>query len=134
MSTRSIGPAIALLCVLTVVPVGAQSVEGTVFLSSAAGNAPTARSALQELVPTMTVLDATLRGPAGTSVNAISSAGSLRSTVVSAPQAEEGTFPWLQVGIGAGVAALFFSAVLTANSGDAAELPRGGISVVLPGT
>ena len=43
-----------------------------------------------------------------------------------------GGFPWLQAGIGAAVGILFIQAVATANSGDAAELPRGGIAVVLP--
>jgi hypothetical protein len=50
------------------------------------------------------------------------------------PQAQDSGdgFPWLQVGIGAAVGALFIQAVATANSGDSAELPRGGIAVVLP--
>jgi hypothetical protein len=47
---------------------------------------------------------------------------------------ESSGFPWLEVGIGAGVAALLISAVLTANSGDSAGLPSGGIRVVLPGS
>lgn len=55
--------------------------------------------------------------------------------LVTAPQQQaSGGFPWLEVGIGAGVAALFVSAVLTANSGDAAALPSGGLRVVLPGS
>jgi len=134
MSTRSIGSAVALFSVLTVAPVGAQSVEGTLFFASSGVDEQSGRSAVLELLPTVPDLNATLRGRAGTPVNSMSGDGSVRGTVVSAPQAEEGGFPWLQVGIGAGVAALFVSAVLTANSGDAAPLPRGGISVVLPGT
>lgn len=47
---------------------------------------------------------------------------------------ESGGFPYLQVGVGLGVAALMIGAVLTANSGDAAELPRGGVVIVVPGS
>lgn len=61
-------------------------------------------------------------------------AASASRTTAPTPQAQDGGggFPWLEVGIGAAVGALFLQAVATANSGDAAALPRGGVSVVLP--
>jgi hypothetical protein len=47
---------------------------------------------------------------------------------------ESGGFPYTKVGIGLGVAALMITAVITANSGDSAELPRSGVVIVVPGS
>ena len=132
-SIRSVFSAVAVSFALTAAPLSAQSVEGVGFFSSGGMTS----SAVADGVAIPLVVSLATAGAEGrlapigrsSSVDA-----SRRALVAPAPQSEEGGFPWLQVGIGAGVAALFVSAVLTANSGDSAELPRGGISVVLPGT
>ena len=132
-SVRSVFSAVAMLLALTVAPVTAQSVEGAVFFPTGGLNA----SVLADAAVTsqaVSLASAVTQGPLVLAVRTNSGDRSVAGVIVPTPQSEEGGFPWLQVGIGAGVAALFVSAVLTANSGDSAELPRDGISVVLPGS
>jgi hypothetical protein len=132
-SVRSVFSAVAMLLALTVAPVTAQSVEGAVFVPTG-GLSTSILPGATTTPQAVSLASAQMLGPLASAVRANSDDRRGTASIAPTPQSDEGGFPWLQVGIGAGVAALFVSAVLTANSGDSAELPRGGISVVLPGS
>ena len=132
-SVRSVFSAVTMLLALTVAPVTAQSVEGALFLPTVGLNSSVLADGAST-PPAVSLASAVALGPLVRGVRTNSDDRSAPGLIAPTPQSEEGGFPWLQVGIGAGVAALFVSAVVTANSGDSAELPRGGISVVLPGS
>jgi hypothetical protein len=119
--------------VLSVSPTLAQTSEGlTELLSYEAGASSWTRAvvtlgsvgAAPSAIPVAGVFD-----PSG-----VAEPARVRSSISPVQTQESAGFPWLEVGIGAGVAALFISAVLTANSGDSAALPTGGVQVVLPGS
>jgi hypothetical protein len=140
----SIATVVLLACAA---PVSAQSSAGAFALAGMSHAALWTSGATSAVLPSAGVSSlSTVSGRAGVASplfaagrtflpdTRIGVAPSASRTTAQPPQAQDGGggFPWLEVGIGAAVGVLFIQAVATANSGDAAALPRGGVSVVLP--
>lgn len=138
------GVALLGAAVLATVPVAGQSTEALYVTPSGASLVPAMLDAPAVTGAVLPVRFGTFSTPsAGLSSDApygIASNSSwarpARGRVAEMPlqSQESGGFPYTQVGIGLGVAALMITAVLTANSGDPAELPRSGVVIVVPGS
>jgi hypothetical protein len=140
-SRNSVRGSIAALVFLALaMPASAQDRAGTFGLAGMTNAALWASTASAMPPAAVTAVPSTSKASVGTTRHAylseevVAPVGPVSRVVQPvAPQEESGGgFPWLEVGIGAAVGALFIQAVATANSGDAAELPRGGVSIVLP--
>jgi hypothetical protein len=112
-------------------PGGTMLLPAVVEVSTVVGGGLPARFGTLES-PTIAVLPTAAYGMAGTG----SPLRPARGRVAEMPlqSQESGGFPYAKVGIGLGVAAMMITAVLTANSGDPAELPRSGVVIVVPGS